>query len=80
MARQWSARCYGVARQREGSRQNSIGVAAFPYLVTLSAREALTGIGPRGAMGSPANGRGRAKIAGGTRVTLYCCSYVRARR
>jgi EAL domain-containing protein (putative c-di-GMP-specific phosphodiesterase class I) len=26
MARPWSARCYGVARQREGSRQNSIGV------------------------------------------------------
>src|ERR1035438_6271204 len=25
MARQWSARCYGVARQREGSRPNSIG-------------------------------------------------------
>ena len=25
MARQWSARCYGVARPREGSRQNSIG-------------------------------------------------------
>src|SRR5664280_2554085 len=25
MARQWSARCYGVARQRDGSRQNSIG-------------------------------------------------------
>ena len=25
MARQWSARCYGVARQREGSGQNSIG-------------------------------------------------------
>src|SRR5664280_1477019 len=25
MARPWSARCYGVARQREGSRQNSIG-------------------------------------------------------
>jgi copper resistance protein D len=24
MARQWSARCYGVARQREGSRQNSM--------------------------------------------------------
>jgi hypothetical protein len=24
-ARPWSARCYGVARQREGSRQNSIG-------------------------------------------------------
>ena len=26
MARPWSARCYGVARPREGSRQNSIGV------------------------------------------------------
>ena len=25
MARQWSARCYGVAWQREGSRQNGIG-------------------------------------------------------
>src|ERR1700676_3172457 len=25
MARPWSARCYGVARQREGSRQTSIG-------------------------------------------------------
>src|SRR5450631_1113879 len=25
MARQWSARSYGVARQREGSRQNSLG-------------------------------------------------------
>src|ERR1700688_3503331 len=24
-ARPWSARCYGVARQREGSRPNSIG-------------------------------------------------------
>src|ERR1700693_2960919 len=26
-ARQWSARCYGVARQRDGSRQNSTGVS-----------------------------------------------------
>src|ERR1700680_1946028 len=25
LARPWSARCYGVARQRKGSRQNSIG-------------------------------------------------------
>src|SRR5277367_6870832 len=25
MARPWSARCYGVARQPEGSRQNSMG-------------------------------------------------------
>ena len=29
LARQWSARCYGVARQREGSRQNNIGVPAL---------------------------------------------------
>ena len=28
MARPWSARCYGVARQREGSRQNSMGARA----------------------------------------------------
>src|SRR6266403_2924048 len=26
-ARPWSARCYGVARQRDGSRQNSTGVS-----------------------------------------------------
>jgi hypothetical protein len=30
MARPWSARCYGVARQREGSRQNSIGPRVKP--------------------------------------------------
>jgi hypothetical protein len=30
MARLWSARCYGVARPREGSRQNSIGVFFIP--------------------------------------------------
>src|ERR1700693_3489282 len=29
MARPWSARCYGVARQREGSRQNSIGTLSI---------------------------------------------------
>jgi hypothetical protein len=29
MARPWSARCYGVARQREGSRPNSIGGGAI---------------------------------------------------
>src|SRR5664280_2864977 len=28
MARQWSARCYGVARQREGSRQTASGAPA----------------------------------------------------
>ena len=38
LARPWSARCYGVARQREGSRQNSIGSPAFPSSITLSAR------------------------------------------
>src|ERR1700676_5116382 len=40
MARPWSARCYGVARQREGSRQNSIG-GRLTLIVTLSAREIL---------------------------------------
>src|ERR1019366_9025242 len=34
MARPWSARCYGVARQREGSRQNSIGCPAFTPFIT----------------------------------------------
>ena len=32
MARPGSARCYGVARQREGSRQNSIGSSGVPSL------------------------------------------------
>ena len=31
MARPWSARCYGVARQREGSRQNSRGARACSH-------------------------------------------------
>ncbi len=44
MARPWSARCYGVARPREGSRQNSIGFCAaftpfFLVLFTPCARE-----------------------------------------
>src|ERR1700693_2297959 len=40
MARPWSARCYGVARQRDGSRQNSIGSPpAFTLSVPLCARE-----------------------------------------
>jgi len=38
MARQWSARCYGVARQREGSRQNSIGPALTAFLTLTRAR------------------------------------------
>ena len=42
MARPWSARCYGVARQREGSRQNSIGPALTPF-ITLYAREGADG-------------------------------------
>src|SRR5450759_2629833 len=42
MARQWSARCYGVARQREGSRQNSIG-RVNPFLSPLHAREGADG-------------------------------------
>ena len=34
LARPWSARCYGVARQRDGSRQNSTGVSGvLPWRV-----------------------------------------------
>src|SRR5450756_1325244 len=36
MARQWSARCYGVARQREGSRQNSTRVSGVLSLYPLA--------------------------------------------
>src|ERR1022692_169256 len=43
MARPWSARCYGVARQREGARQNSIGGPALTLSLTLSAREGADG-------------------------------------
>src|ERR1019366_5111557 len=37
-ARQWSARCYGVARQRDGSRQNSTGPALIPFVTLTRAR------------------------------------------
>jgi hypothetical protein len=37
MARPWSAHCYGVARQREGSRQNSIGCCALTFSTNLNA-------------------------------------------
>jgi hypothetical protein len=44
MARPWSARCYGVARQREGSRQNSIGTPLTrPIALYARARRAATG-------------------------------------
>src|SRR5450759_1678240 len=43
MARQWSARCYGVARQRDGSRQNSIGGPALTPFCTSHAREGADG-------------------------------------
>src|SRR5450759_2126047 len=43
MARQWSARCYGVARQRDGSRQNSIGVARVNLFFHPYAREGADG-------------------------------------
>jgi hypothetical protein len=39
MARQWSARCYGVARQRDGTRQNSIGSRVNLFPPPLRARE-----------------------------------------
>jgi hypothetical protein len=34
MARPWSAGCYGVARQREGSRHNGIGQAGSRDVIT----------------------------------------------
>ena len=37
-ARPWSARCYGVARQRDGSRQNSTGVSGVLSLCPLARR------------------------------------------
>src|ERR1035441_10443983 len=43
MARQWSARCYGVARQREGSRQNSIGLMRVNPFSLPHAREGADG-------------------------------------
>src|SRR5450759_235540 len=43
MARQWSARCYGVARQRDASRQNSIGGRVNPFPSPLHAREGADG-------------------------------------
>jgi hypothetical protein len=36
MARPWSARCYGVARPREGSRPNSIGSRRSPVFRRLA--------------------------------------------
>ena len=37
MARPWSARCYGVARQRDGSRQNSTGSLRRAFPLSLGA-------------------------------------------
>jgi hypothetical protein len=42
MAGPWSARCYRVARQREWSRQNSIGSPRFPFTSAI-AREGADG-------------------------------------
>ena len=65
MARPWSARCYGVARQREGSRPNSIGGPALTLTIThLRARgRGWPGRGRPVATGSLANESGRAKTA-----------------
>src|SRR5665811_1982897 len=41
MAGPWSARCYGGARQREGSRQNSIGGPALTWFISLTRAGAL---------------------------------------
>src|ERR1019366_4156210 len=81
MARPWSARCYGVARQREGSRQNSIGdpaLTSFPYL---SAREGADGqavVCPLLRGRSPTRGVAP-KQHRGPRVNLFSLPYARAR-
>jgi hypothetical protein len=50
MARQGSARCYGVARQREGSRQNGIGgpLISLAFLAPNLVKAAVEGRLPRG--------------------------------
>ena len=45
-------RSYGVARLREGSRKNGIGVALTSFFDVIRAREALTGHRSSGATGS----------------------------
>src|SRR6202043_3640383 len=77
MARPWSARCYGVARQREGSRQTSIGCPALTLIVTLTRTGAL--------MARPWSARcygvarqregSRQTSIGGPRVNLNCHPY-----
>jgi hypothetical protein len=84
MARQWSARCYGVARQREGSRPNSIGgrvnptcypyarVAALTRLVGLTrARGAPPRVEPLPSYGVSARGRPRSRLARGPAFTPF---------
>src|SRR5258707_875324 len=64
LARQWSARCYGVARQREGSRQSIRGAALTLKIPLTRARgRGWPGGGRPVATGSLANARGRAKTA-----------------
>src|SRR3984957_19375554 len=71
MARQWSARCYGVARQREGSRPNSIGSAIGSSISYTRARgRCWPGRGLPVATGQLANERGRAKTASGASGVL----------
>src|SRR5664280_2061895 len=89
MARPWSARCYGVARQREGSRPNSIGGSGVLSLRHFSGWFSLS-LGAwvpknlaRRRMVSAARccstGSGRQGGAAAAVVNLICLPYARAR-
>src|SRR5260221_14442610 len=65
MARRWSAGCYGVARRREGSRQNSIGPRIILNSYALRAR----GRGWPG-RGLPVATGARKTVGGGARAAL----------
>jgi len=77
MARPWSARCYGVARQREGSRQNSIGGSG---VLSLRHFGLVLFIPWRVGAEEAGAAKGRAKTASGPRVNPSCWPYARARR
>jgi hypothetical protein len=72
MARPWSARCYGVARPREGSRQNSIGQPRLPNLLpSTRARGAPPRDEPPVSYGVSARGCSRSRLARGPRVIPF---------
>src|SRR5271154_3355473 len=81
MARPWSARCYGVARQRERSRQNRMGGPHVNSCYPLRAREGadgqavvcplLRGSSPTRAVAPKQHGEARACFLSGISGWLY---------